>query len=261
MVFGIKINFFNVLFYKIIFVLFTNLSFSQNSENYFKKGNDFYNNAQFEKALDSYFKVLNENYHSAELYFNIGNSYYKLDSIAHSIFYFEKAKKMSPMDQDILNNLGYAENMKIDLIEKLPKSQIENFQVYLFNIYSSNQLGYMLILFFWVFCILFSLYYLIRNSRLKKIFFLITSLFFLLITVTFTIGTQKSIHDSSLTEAIVFEKQIAVNDEPNDRSEVLFNLHEGTKVNISEKLENWLKIKLENGAEGWIKSKGIKQID
>ena len=77
---------------------------------------------------------------------------------------------------------------------------------------------------------------------------------------TFLIGIQKSIYDSSLIEAIVFEKQISVNDEPNDRSEVLFNLHEGTKVNIIEKLENWLKIKLENGAEGWIKSKGIKQI-
>ena len=261
MAFGMKINFLCVLFYKIIFVLITNLSFSQNSENYFKAGNDFYNNGQFENALDSYLKVLNENYHSAELYFNIGNTYYKLDSIAHSIFYFEKAKKMSPMDRDILNNLGYAENMKIDLIEKLPKSQIENFQIYLFNIFSSNQLGYIILLLLWFFCILFSLYYFIRNSRLKKILFLISSLFFLLITTTFIIGIQKSIYDSSLTEAIVFEKQISVNDEPNDRSEVLFNLHEGTKVNILEKLENWLKIKLENGAEGWIKSKGIKQID
>lgn len=256
-----KINFFSVLFYKIIFVLVTNLSFSQNSENYFKAGNDFYNNGQFEKALDSYFKVLNENYHSAELYFNIGNTYYKLDSIAHSIFYFEKAKKMSSMDRDILNNLGYAENMKIDLIEKLPMSQIENFQIYLFNIFSSNQLGYIIILLLWFFCILFTLYYFIRNSRLKKILFLISSLFFLLTALTFILGTQKSTYDSSLIEAIVFEKQISVNDEPNDRAEVLFNLHEGTKVNILEKLENWLKIKLENGAEGWIKSKGIKQID
>jgi len=261
MAFGMKINFFCVLFYKIIFVLITNLSFSQNSENYFKAGNDFYNNGQFENALDSYFKVLNENYHSAELYFNIGNTYYKLDSTAHSIFYFEKAKKMSPMDRDILNNLGYAENMKIDLIEKLPKSQIENFQIYLFNIFSSNQLGYIILLLLWFFCISFSLYYFIRNSRLKKMLFLISSLFFLLIAITFIIGTQKSIYDSSLTEAIIFEKQISVNDEPNDRSEILFNLHEGTKVNILEKLENWLKIKLENGAEGWIKSKGIKQID
>ena len=256
-----KINFFSVLFYKIMFVLVTNLSFSQNSENYFKAGNDFYNNGQFEKALDSYFKVLNENYHSAELYFNIGNTYYKLDSIAHSIFYFEKAKKMSSMDRDILNNLGYAENMKIDLIEKLPMSQIENFQIYLFNIFSSNQLGYIIILLLWFFCILFTLYYFIRNSRLKKILFLISSLFFLLTALTFILGTQKSTYDSSLIEAIVFEKQISVNDEPNDRAEVLFNLHEGTKVNILEKLENWLKIKLENGAEGWIKSKGIKQID
>ena len=164
------------------------------------------------------------------------------------------------MDRDILNNLGYAENMKIDLIEKLPKSQIENFQIYLFNLFSTNQWGYILLLLIWVFCILFSIYYLISNSRLKKIFFSITSLFFLLIIVTFIIGTQKSIYDSSLIEAIVFEKQISVSDEPNDRSEVLFNLHEGTKVNIIEKLENWLKIKLENGAEGWIKSKGIKQI-
>ena len=71
--------------------------------------------------------------HSGALYFNLGNSYYKTNNIAESIYYFEKAKKLLPNDEDIQINSSFAQNMTIDAIELLPESQLEQFQNWVFN--------------------------------------------------------------------------------------------------------------------------------
>ena len=62
-------------------------------------------------------------------------------------------------------------------------------------------------------------------------------------------------------KAIIFEKKIDFRTEPNYRSEIQFNLHEGTKVTIKEELNDWVSVELINGASGWMESKSIKKID
>ena len=68
-------------------------------------------------------------------------------------------------------------------------------------------------------------------------------------------------NQSSNVEAIIFEKKIDFRTEPNYRSEIQFNLHEGTKVTIKEELDDWVLVELSNGASGWMESKSIKKID
>ena len=73
------------------------------------------------------FKIINNGEHSDELYFNLGNSYYKINDIPNSIYYFEKALQLNPNDKDILNNLTYSQNMLIDKIDQLPSNQVIRF--------------------------------------------------------------------------------------------------------------------------------------
>ena len=61
--------------------------------------------------------------------------------------------------------------------------------------------------------------------------------------------------------AIIFEKKIDFRTEPNYRSKVLFNLHEGTKVNVKEELNDWTLIQISDGNKGWVESQSIKKID
>ena len=98
-------------------------------------GNEAYNQGLYEKAKNFYVKVLDENLHSAELYFNLGNSYYKTGEIAESIFYLELANRLSPGQIDIKNNIKFAKNMGLDSIEELPKSQIDQAQKKFLNIH------------------------------------------------------------------------------------------------------------------------------
>src|SRR5690606_27767863 len=84
--------------------------------------NRLYNEGKYQEAINNYLKVTEGNDHSAALYYNLANSYYKLNQIAPSIYYYEKALLLAPQDTDIKNNLLYAQNMTIDAIEVLPQT-------------------------------------------------------------------------------------------------------------------------------------------
>jgi tetratricopeptide (TPR) repeat protein len=87
----------------------------------FEKGNELYRKDQFQEAIQAYESVLNTNKQSAELYFNLGNAYYKLNEVAPAIYNFEKALLLKPNDTDILNNLAFAQKMQIDEVKEMPE--------------------------------------------------------------------------------------------------------------------------------------------
>ena len=72
-------------------------------------------------------------------------------------------------------------------------------------------------------------------------------------------GMQLS-YFSSHREAIVFSSTVNVNSGPVEKAKALFVIHEGTKLDILDDNNGWLKIKLANGSEGWIKSTDVKEI-
>ena len=109
---------------KLLYILVLIVSFSAFSQNetLFEQGKELYKNGKYQQAINSWMKIVENGEHSAELYFNLGNAQYKLNHIGPSIYYYEKALQLSPNDQDIKNNLAFAENARIDSIEPLPQT-------------------------------------------------------------------------------------------------------------------------------------------
>jgi tetratricopeptide (TPR) repeat protein len=105
---------------KIFFFILLIFSNTQNIDNLFEESNDLYTNGDYQNAVQGYLEIVKSGFESAELYFNIGNSFYKLNNIPESNYYYEKAKSISPNDDDILTNLSFAQNLRIDKIETLP---------------------------------------------------------------------------------------------------------------------------------------------
>ena len=95
--------------------------FSQDND-LFNQGKDAYKRGDYQEAIDNWSRILNNDKHSAALYFNLGNAHYKMSQIGPSIYYYEKALQLDPNDKDIRNNLSFAENARIDIIEPLPKT-------------------------------------------------------------------------------------------------------------------------------------------
>ena len=240
--------------------LYCSLALGQETETTFENANSAYNAGQFEKAVMLYKEILENGQQSAELYFNLANSYYRLNKVGESIFYFEKAKQLQPKDEDISVNSAFAQNMAIDAVEVLPKSQFTLLKEKTTELFSQEGWAYMIVLMTWSMVLFWGLYLWNKAPAIKRTFFVSTLALGLLLIGSLFIAVVKSSITAETTHGILFNEKIEVWAEPNSRAEVLFLLHEGTKVQILDQLQDWQKVRIANGSEGWIKNARVRSL-
>jgi len=244
---------------KILFILLltTQFFFAQNG---FERGNDLYQRGNYEKAISEYESILATKQHSSELYFNLGNCYYKLNKVAPAIYNYEKALVLSPDDAEIKNNLKFAQKMTIDEVKEVPKVGFSKIVHDLTSVFHYNTWAWISIAFSTLFLLFFIGYYFSQIALSKRIFFfgMFALLFLLLISVSVAISEKNDFENEK--PAIVFAEMVMVKSEPQKASATVFTLHEGTKVFVQETLDNWKKIQLTDGTEGWIEKTVIKEV-
>ncbi|MDG2371764.1 MAG: tetratricopeptide repeat protein [Flavobacteriaceae bacterium] len=243
-----------------IVLLFFKIGFSQTSALLFEKGNELYNKGEFELAINEYNKILENDIHSNELYFNMANCYYRLNRVAESNYYFEKALLLSPNNKDIIDNLSFAKNMTLDSIEELPETQLQQNINYIILFFSTRIWAFISIGLMSIFFITALLYLFSFNPNYKRVYFSLSIIFLLISLATSTIIWQESKKSNEIIKGIIFSKELSVFSEPNKRNEEIFVLHEGTKVEILDRLTGWEKIRLANGSEGWVIENQIKYL-
>ena len=245
-----------------LIVLITAVSFLGHAQNtkLFEEANMLYNEGKYQEAVTNYLKILESNEHSAALYYNLGNAYYKLNEIAPSIYYYEKALQLTPGDADVKNNLLFAQNMTIDAIEVMPKTGISRIVQNSISTFSYTTWAILAIVFMFLFVAGFLSYYLSGYKNRKRLFFALSSIAFIFAVLSFIFASYQYNTSKKERPAIVFDKEISVRAEPNERSEEVFVLHEGTKVNVQDALGEWKKIRLDDGKTGWLLSGAIKEI-
>lgn len=240
-----------------LFVGFT--TFSQN-EALFEKATVAYNEGEYSVAIDNYLEILKAGEHSASLYYNLGNCYYKLNQIAPSIYYYEKALLLDPGDKEIKNNLAYAQQMTIDAIEPLPESGLTRIYNSVIGLMTFDQWAYTAVVLVILFVLAYLAYYYLRYSSHKRIAFISSMFAIISATVAVVFAFVQYDHYNAEQPAIVFAEECAVKSEPNIRSSEVFILHEGTKVQVLEGLEDYKKIELADGKIGWVLQDDIKML-
>jgi len=244
----------------ILLLLFICNATAQDVDAVFEKGNEAYRNAYYEEALKNYHQIDSLGLQSADLYYNLGNTYYKLNQIAPSIFYFEKSLLLDPKHEDAKQNLAFAQRMTIDAFEILPKSVFQKINETIIYPISYNNWAWISILFAFFVSVFFLMYYFSQYASTKRLFFIISliSLGFFLLSLSFVI---KAKHYSNHNQpVIVFSSVVSVKSEPSASASETFEIHEGTKVQILEKIDSWYKIKLVDGKVGWLKEEAIKKL-
>lgn len=243
----------------IVVFLVSILCLAQNDQ-LFEKGNSFYNQEKYQEAINAYTVILESGQESASLYYNLANANYKLSNIGQSIYYYEKALELKPNDEDIKNNLAFANNATIDAIDVIPEGVISRTINGFTNMFSFDSWAWIAVLCVIIFVVLFLLYYTAHVSSKKRLFFL-GSWISLLITVFAVVFAFKQYsHFANNQYAIIFAQESIVKSEPNLRSEEVFELHEGTKVKVTETVNDWRKIKLADGKIGWIPATDLKEL-
>lgn len=235
------------------------LGFSQN-EDLFEKGNSAYQEGNYESAIQQYEKILDNGEASAEVYYNLGNAHYKLNHIAPSIYYFEKALQLDQADEDIKNNIAFARNMAIDDIETVEDRGLSQSLNGLIATFSAGSWAGIAIFFSILFVALFLLYYYTPKPLFKRIFLGVAVISVILCVASIIFGYQQQSFIQDNKYAIIFSEEADVRDEPNLRGESSFQLHEGTKAKILENFQEWTRIELANGAQGWTDSSNLKRL-
>ncbi|BDQ02370.1 MAG: hypothetical protein KatS3mg036_0455 [Ignavibacterium sp.] len=242
----------------ILTIILFNSGFAQSSvEELMKKANQFYVNGQFEEAIRTYEELTQQGYEGTSLFYNLGNAYYRIGKIGYAIMYYEKAAKLSPDDEDVKHNLQLAQMNVKDKIEALPS-------FFLFRIWESilsglsadgwTMMSYALFLLF-----LFALgfYFFAKNIAQQKAAFysFVVLLIFFLVSASLLI--VKLNQESKLKYGIVLNTSLTAKTSPDPQGKDAFVIHEGLKVKVEDKVDKWIKIRLEDGQIGWVEKESI----
>ena len=237
--------------------IFCNESKAQRPEELFSKANELYNESAYDSALVMYDDIINMGYSSATLYYNIGNTYYKLKNYPMSILYYEKSLKLDPNNEDTKHNIEIARAFISDKIESVPEIFIKTWLNNLSNIFSANTWAIISLVTIGLFLLSLFVYLTARTRTLKKSMFFTILVFVLLTICTCSISIKKYNYIMNHNEGIIIKPTITVKSSPSDSSVDLFVLHEGSKVKILDNTGEWEKIKIANGSIGWLPSSSI----
>jgi tetratricopeptide (TPR) repeat protein len=239
-----------------IILLATQLFFGQG----FEKGNELYRKEKYAEAAAEYEKVLHTKKESAELYFNLGNSYYKLNKVAPVIYNYEKALLLNPGDADIENNLKFAHKMMIDEVKEVPRAGFKKLIHDFTSACSYDCWAWIAVALAVTFLLAFCGYYFSGTTIYKRIFFIAMFVIALGIVLSILSAVFEKERNTNERPAIVFSGIASVKSEPKSSAADASVLHEGTKVYVLETLDNWKRVTLPDGSNGWMESEAIKEI-
>lgn len=243
----------------IAFLIISNGLLAQ-ADSLFVKANKLYQHEKYSEALTAYQEIEKHNLPSVDLWYNMANTYYKLNKIAPAIYYYEKVLKHRPNHNDAQFNLAFAKRMLIDNIEPLPTTLFQKFNHNFILKLTYNTWAWLAVAFSFLFAVLFLLYHFSYSSRHKRLYFTTSFVSAIVALLTIVITYQNYTYVKSNKEAIIFSQKTEVKTAPTMASEVSFELHEGTKVNVLESLDNWKKIKIADGKIGWMISDDLKEL-
>ncbi|NJK98597.1 MAG: tetratricopeptide repeat protein [Bacteroidales bacterium] len=203
---------------------------------------------------------MDSGYIAADLFFNLGNAYFKAKDIKSAILYYEKAHLLKPGDKELNYNLSLARTKVVDKIESIPDiffiEWIRTFR----DQYAVDSWAALSIIFFILGLGALLVYYFMVNLFIRKIGFWLGSVFIFISLISITLASSAYNSQTKQRTAIIFVKAVTIKSTPSETGTNLFILHEGTKVRIIDKVDNWHKIKIPDGNQGWIKESDIAKI-
>lgn len=244
----------------IIILIFSQQAFTQEQEEKFRQGAEYFSTGSFEKALDIWTSLYKTGYRSAELNYNIGNAYFKMNNIPGSILYYERASLLKPADEDIKYNLQIARTLVVDRFEEIPELFFVSWYNFMSLVLPSNTWARISIATF-ILCLIFlSLYFYSSKYSLKVLGFWLALLMVIvtLSSLALTIRNKNLVYFSR--EAIIFSPLVNGKSSPDNSGTDLFLLHEGTKVTVEDEVGEWFEVRLSDGNKGWIPSNSLEII-
>ena len=233
---------------------------AQTPQQLMQRGNDAYAKGDFVAAAQAYNAVLDAGYESADLYYNLGNVYYRQEEYGLSILNYERALRLKPNFRDAKQNLDLADSKTEDQIAALPEIFLAQWAHSVVAWFSPTGWRICTLILLTLLGTAVVLFLLSRDYAWRKGALIggIVTLVFLLLCIACTISA--SVRYNRHNQAIVTAPMAVVKSSPEENSIDKLVLHEGTKVNIEETLGEWHKIQIADGNSGWLQTDEVTII-
>jgi len=230
---------------------------SSSAEDTFRAACALYGKGDYGAAIKEYNRVLDAGYESGELYYNLGNSYFKDGQLGMAVASYKRARNLMPRDSDLesnyrhaLSRLAHSTPLKPRM---LPIRIFNNLALY----FTVNELAVFLSLLFFIFAgaILLHLYL----NRIKIYFTGAIGVILILFALAASLAASKVI--AARREAVVVAKEVDSKFEPFERATTHFKLYEGGTVSILDLKPPWCKVRRPDGKAGWVKSSALERVE
>ncbi|MAJ43220.1 MAG: hypothetical protein CMF96_00560 [Candidatus Marinimicrobia bacterium] len=243
--------------YIISLIIFT-IGFSIHPEllKQYQNGLNAYSNSNYQLAVQEMEEILKHNWESPQLYYNLGNAYFRQKNVAGSVWAYEKCLSLNPSHSDAEYNLSLANLNVVDKID-LPEPPIYLKWYNTFRNYFNFQ-GWLNVFFISLLTlsILIAFRKILNQNWLRNF----ETLLIIELILLFFVSTHSYIDLKSNPKGIIYDQIVIAYSEPNEYSSKIVEVHEGLKVEILNNQEEWINFELLDGTVGWILKNQIREL-
>ncbi|HVN47842.1 MAG TPA: tetratricopeptide repeat protein [Bacteroidota bacterium] len=233
---------------------------AQAPDTLFFQANDLYRAGNFQDAAKNYDSILQQGFVNADVYYNLGDSYYRCGKLAPAIIAFERAARLRPHDADIEHNLRLLYLKTPDRIEPVPDLFLIQWMRTVASLVAPVVVrGFFLASWMVLFGILAGIA-LVRSVELVRAMRIALLIVFISVVLWGAMLGIQSLQDTSSDQAIITAQVVTAKSSPDARSVDAFVIHEGLKVKLTDAVGDWVKITLADGKVGWLLAEQCEKI-
>lgn len=234
------------------FCIFIFSSSVKASDAQFEQANQAYEKANYAFAIEQYENILAEGKYAPEIYYNLGNAYFKTGKLGKAILQYERTLRLNPDDATTQKNLSIAQVRIENLVQPLPPFFLARWWRGLRDSLSSSAWGGLVVLLLWLSLGGLAIWLLAKQRGYKKRGFLAGLVGLGLFLLTLLLAGQRMATENNSGHAIILQKEISLRDGADEDSPEIILLHEGTKIQLLDNIGDWHKVRLANGEQGWL---------
>lgn len=231
---------------------FFTLAKDNDAELLFQQGIDAYNNEHYELAVESFRELPALGYTSADLYYNLGNAYYRLGEKAKAIWCYEKALLINPAHDDARFNLNFVNNELFAGANTVPPSIFKEIRTFIYTLMSPSSWIVFLIILQIILPVLILVFFFSANSRRRKLFFYLSVVVFVFYLLSFIVSAWSFYSLKNPHKAVISSQSAPVRSEPGQGGTDIMVVEHGSTVHILDSSDEWIKIELPDGNIGWV---------
>jgi tetratricopeptide (TPR) repeat protein len=244
----------------ILFLIVAASARAQSPEQLFQQANGLYQDGKVAEARNLYEQIASNGYVSGDLYYNLGNAYYRLGDLGHAILNYERARRLAPADEDLNHNLQLASLRVTDRIEPTPRLFIWDYWDSVKGSVSTSTATWITYAMFLLLVVASMVLILGRGYGLRR-----AALLGGIVSAIFLVGSglflwDKISDDNRRDEAVVLAAITTIKNSPDAKSSDAFVLHAGVKVRVIDSVNEWIKIRLADGKVGWMEQGAAETI-